>query len=371
MSGESGLFIEDLEAGREAPGGRIADGLELSPADFAGRFGALFWRPPESLDPIYYKLAAFCKTTAVSENSPANLGATGVLFHRPPTSLADQANTVVLGRKFRAPGASTGVAQVQSRIGPPGGAPTLRWTRECVVKGRPGWRLPESAAPLDTREAAAAECDLSAARLPEARGPVPRPPGARVAEDFRVGEVIPAGRIALLRPDEVLWLTRGLGNLAKTHYTRDSGYIVWGLLTLLYGVHNHAPALQCAALLGMDQAKHLAPVYLCEALRAEEHAAAKLPEPPEFLSATLTPLAQQEAPGRPDLRLVTVELLVTNHINAIGRAEYQRQGAKKAIESTVDGLLLVGRYVLRLAVFTRAATRESSGPGAAQAREKS
>ena len=129
MADETGLFIEDLTAGRDVPGGAISAGLEITPEAFEARFGRLFWRPDGTLDPIYFKLAAFCKTTAVSENSPANLGAKNVRFHVPPTSLDDEANTVVLGRKFREIGATTGVCQVRSSIGPKGGPATLSWSR--------------------------------------------------------------------------------------------------------------------------------------------------------------------------------------------------------------------------------------------------
>ena len=356
MSDETGLFIEDLKPGLEVPGGRIDQGLEVTPEAFEARFGRLFWRPEGTLDPIYFKLAAFCKTTAISENSPANLGAKNVLFREAPTSLDVEAHTTVLGRKFRERGATTGVCQVRSTIGD-----TLTWTRECIVRGRRGWQLPDDGTPLDDREKIDVHFELSQAALPPAGLTVERPPRALVAEDFRPGEAIPTGRISVLRPDEIFWITRGLGNLAKTHYTRDSGYIVWGLLTLLYGVYNYAAQLPCAALLGLDVARHVAPVYLTEQLREEEHATTGAPVPPEFLSATLTPRAVEEIPGRPDLRLVTAALDVYNNVNAIGCAEYERQKARKALDAIAeDGRLRIGDYVLRLAVFTAAATRARS-----------
>ena len=355
MAEESGLFIEDLTPGREVPGGAIAKGLEVTPEEFEARFGRLFWRPDGSLDPIYFKLAAFCKTTAVSENSPANLGAKNVLFHRPPMSLDDEAATTVLGAKYRDAGATTGVSQVRSVIGA-AGDPTLSWSRECVVNGRRGWSVPEAEAGADTRQKIAIQFDLAHSEVPVPSGRVERPAGALCAEDFAVGETIATGRISVLRPDEIFWITRGLGNLAKTHYVRDSGYIVWGLLTLLYGVRNFAPQLQCSALLGLDVAKHIAPVYLTEQLREEEHATAAAPEPPEFLSSTLTTRAIDALPGRDDAKLVTAELTVTNNVNGIGRGEYERQKAKKALEGIDGGQLDVGQYILQLAVFTRAAT---------------
>ena len=350
MAQETGLFIEDLEPGRPVPGGPIDRDLEISPEAFEERMGRLFHRVEGSLDPIYFKLAAFCKTTAVSENSPANLGAKNVRFHRPPSSLRDEANTDVLGRKFREAGAATGVAQVRSTIGL-AGDPTLSWTRECIVNGRSGWRLPDDCAPLDTREPIDIHFELAPATLPKP-GSVPGPqPGALSAADFREGESIPTGRIQVLRGDEIFWLTRGLGNLAKTHYTRDSGYIVWGLLTLLYGVRNFAPQLQRSTLLGLDVAKHIAPVYLTEQIREEEHRVSGPPEAPEFLSATLTTQENSEIPGRDDIRLVTAELLVANNVNSIGRAEYERQKATKALSGIDDASQLqVGQYILRLAV---------------------
>ncbi|MCP5060242.1 MAG: hypothetical protein GY937_26375 [bacterium] len=148
-----------------------------------------------------------------------------------------------------------------------------------------------------------------------------------------------------------------LGNLAKTHYTRESSYIVWGLLTLLYGAYNYADQFQCAALLGLDVARHTAPVYLTEQVREEEHATEGAPVAPEFLSATLTTKAVEEIPGRQDLRLVTAALDVYNNVNAIGRSEYERQKAKKALGGVgEDGRLHIGEYVLKLAVFTGDAT---------------
>ena len=62
-------------------------------------------------------------------------------------------------------------------------------------------------------------------------------------------------------------------------------------------------------------------------------------------------------PERADLRLVTAALDVYNNVNAIGRAEYARQNAKKALAGIgEDGRLHIGEYVLQLAVFTSAAT---------------
>ena len=169
--------------------------------------------------------------------------------------------------------------------------------------------------------------------------------------------MIPTGRISVLRPDEIFWITRGLGNLAKTHYTRDSGYIVWGLLTLLYGARNYAPHFQCSMLLGMDVAKHIAPVYLTEQVREEEFTETGAPVPPEFLSTTLTTKAVADIPGRDELKLVTASLDVYNNVNAIGRAEYERQNAKKALGGIGDdGRLHVGEYVLQLAVCKGSAT---------------
>ncbi len=353
MAEETGLFIEDLKPGLDVPGGAVGRGLEVSPEAFEARFGRLFWRPEGTLDPIYFKLAAFCKTTAVSENSPANLGAKNVLFRKAPTSLDVEAETRVLGRKFREHGATTGVCQVRSTIGD-----TLTWTRECIVNGRRSYAFPDDGTPLDDREKIEVAFDGAAAALPPAGARVKRTPGALVAEDFREGEVLPTGRISVLRPDEIFWITRGLGNLAKTHYTRDSSYIVWGLLTLLYGVYNYAAQFQCAALLGLDVARHIAPVYLTEQVREEEHATTAAPVPPEFLSATLTTKAVQEIPGRDDLRLVTAALDVFNNVNAIGRSEYERQNAKKALGGIGDdGRLHIGEYVLQLAVFTEVAPR--------------
>ncbi|MCP3986834.1 MAG: hypothetical protein GY723_20805 [bacterium] len=353
MAEETGLFIEDLKPGLDVPGGDVAKGLEVSPEAFEARFGQLFWREKGSIDPIYFKLAAFCKTTAVSENSPANLGAKNVLFRKAPTSLEMEAETRVLGRKFREVGAATGVCQVRSTIGD-----TLTWTRECIVNGRQGYAFPDDGTPMDDREKIAIAFDLADAALPPAGAQVERTAGALVAEDFREGELIPTGRISVLRPDEIFWITRGLGNLAKTHYTRESSYIVWGLLTLLYGVYNYADKFQCAALLGMDVARHTAPVYLTEQVREEEHATDGAPVAPEFLSATLTTKTVQEIPGRDDLRLVTAGLDVYNNVNAIGRSEYERQKAKKALGGIQDdGRLHIGEYVLKLAVFTSNATR--------------
>lgn len=353
MAEETGLFIEDLTSGREVPGGPIAAGLEITPQAFEERFGRLFWRPDGSLDPIYFKLAAFCKTTAVSENSPANLGAKNVRFHRAPTSLDDAANTTVLGRKFREIGATTGVCQVRSRIGPESGAPTLSWSRECIVNGRSGYSVPEGTA-LDDREDIPVAFDPDEVEL-AADGPGALPEGALGAEDFKPGEAIATGRISVLRPDEIFWITLGLGNKAKTHYTRDSGYIVWGLLTLLYGVLNYARELGGCQLVGLDIAKHVAPVYLTEQLREDEHATTAAPAPPEFLSSTLTPREVEDYPGRPGVKLVTAALDVYNNVNEIGVAEYERQNAKKALGGIADdGRLHVGDYVLRLAAFPRA-----------------
>ena len=348
MADETGLFIEDLKPGLEVPGGPVGVGLEVTPQAFEARFGRLFWRPEGSLDPIFFNLAAFCKTTAVSENSPANLGAKNVLFRRPPTSLEDEAQTTVLGRKFREAGASTGVCQVRSRIGPEAD-PSLVWTRECVVHGREGWRYQPGEAPADDREKIEIHFATDQVSLPETR-PEQRPEGALLAGDFQIGETIPTGRIAVLRPDEIFWITRGLGNRAKTHYTRDSGYIVWGLLTLLYGTWTYARQLACSHLLGLDIAKHVAPVYLTEQLR-EEECASETPEAPEFLSTTLTTQAVEPLPGCDDLLRVTAALDVYNNVNGIGRAEYARQNAKKALEGIgEDGRLLVGQYVFQLAV---------------------
>ena len=353
MSDESGLFIEDLKPGLPVPGGAIAAGLEIDPAAFEARFGRLFWRPEGTLDPIYFKLAAFCKTTAVSENSPANLGAKNVRFHRPPTTLDDEANTTVLGRKFREVGAATGVCQVRSVIGPAGGDATLSWSRECIVNGRKGWTLADDGTPLDDREDIPVAFDPGDVALPEAR-PGALAAGALAAEDFVPGETLPTGRISVLRPDEIFWITRGLGNKAKTHYTRDSGYIVWGLLTLLYGVWNYAEQLKGSLLVGLDVARHIAPVYLTEQVREEEFAEPGAPAPPEFLSATLTTEAVEDWPGAPGVKLVTATLDVFNNVNAIGRAEYQRQNAKKALGGIAeDGRLHVGVYGLRLAAFPR------------------
>jgi len=349
---ETGLFIEDLKPGLDVPGGRVGQGLEVSPEAFEARFGRLFWRPEGTLDPIYFKLAAFCKTTAVSENSPANLGAKNVLFRKAPTDLDAEAETRVLGRKFREVGATTGVCQVRSTIGD-----TLTWTRECIVNGRHGYAFPDDGTPLDDREKIEVAFDLAAAALPSTGAKVKRTPGALVAEDFREGEPVPTGRISVLSPSEIFWITRGLGNLAKTHYTRESSYIVWGLLTLLYGAYNYADKFQCSALLGLDVARHTAPVYLTEQVREEEHATTGAPVPPEFLSSTLTTKRVQDVPGRTDLRLVTAALDVYNNVNAIGRSEYERQNAKKALGGIDEsGQLHIGEYVLQLAVFTGAAT---------------
>lgn len=353
MANETGLFIEDLTAGRAVPGGPIATGLDITPEAFEARFGRLFWRPDGTLDPIYFKLAAFCKTTAVSENSPANLGAKNVRFHRPPTSLDDAANTTVLGRKFREVGATTGVCQVRSAIGPAGGSPTLSWSRECIVNGRSGFQFPDDGTPMDDREKIDVQFDADAVEI-AANGPSELPRGVLAADDFRVGDTLPTGRISVLQPEEIFWITRGLGNLAKTHYTRDSGYIVWGLLTLLYGVLNYAEQLRGCQLLGLDVAKHIAPVYLTEQLREDEHATTDAPAPPEFLSSTLTVREVEDLPGQPGVKLVSAALDVFNNVNDIGRSEYEHQNAKKALGGIrEDGQLHVGDYVLRLAAFPR------------------
>ena len=352
MADETGLFIEDLKPGLDVPGGPVGQGLEVSPEAFEARFGRLFWRADGTLDPIYFKLAAFCKTTAVSENSPANLGAKNVLFQKAPRSLDEEANTQVLGRKFREVGATTGVCQVRSTIGE-----TLTWTRECIVNGKQGFAFADDGTPMDDREKIEVSFDLAAAELPPAGASVKRTAGALVAEDFEEGKVLETGRISVLRPDEIFWITRGLGNLAKTHYTRESSYIVWGLLTLLYGAYNYAEQLQCAALLGLDVAKHIAPVYLTEQVREEEHQTAGAPAAPEFLSSTLTTRAVADIPGRDDLRLVTAALDVYNNVSPIGRSEYERQKAKKALGGIGDDdRLHIGEYVLQMAVFRSAAT---------------
>ena len=79
--------------------------------------------------------------------------------------------------------------------------------------------------------------------------------------------------------------------------------------------------------------------------------------PPEFLSATLTTRAVADIPGRNDVKLVTAALDVYNNVNAIGRSEYERQNAKKALGGIEDdGRLHVGEYVLQLAVCTEAST---------------
>ena len=351
MAEETGLFIEDLTPGREVPGGLISAGLEITPEAFEARFGRLFWHPAGTLDPIYFKLAAFCKTTAVSENSPANLGAKNVRFRVAPTSLEDVANTTVLGRKFRELGATTGVCQVRSRIGPDGGAPTLSWSRECIVNGRAGWTLADDGTPLDDREDIPVAFDAADVQLSTA-GPDALPPGALSAEDFKVGEAIPTGRVSVLQPADIFWITQGLGNKAKTHYTRDSGYIVWGLLTLLYGAWNYAEQLAGCQLLGLDVAKHIAPVYLSEQIREQEHRTTAAPAPPEFLSSTLTPRAVEDYPGRPGVKLITAALDVYNNVNEISVDEYERQRATKALGGIADdGRLHVGDYVLRLAAF--------------------
>ena len=353
MAHETGLFIDDLTAGKKVPGGTISAGLEITPDAFEARFGRLFWRPDGTLDPIYFKLAAFCKTTAVSENSPANLGAKNVRFHRAPRSLEDAANTTVLGRKFREVGATTGVCQVRSQIGPEGGTPTLSWSRECIVNGRSGWTLPDDGTPLDDREDIPVAFDANQVEL-AAKGPESIAEGALAAEDFKVGETIPTGRISVLHPNEIFWITRGLGNKAKTHYTRDSSYIVWGLLTLLYGVWNLAEELRGCQLVGLDVARHIAPVYLTEQVREEEHATSAAPVPPEFLSSTLTPRSVEDFPGRPGVKLVSAALDVFNNVNEIGQNEYERRGAKKALGGIQDDRRLhVGDYVLRLAAFPR------------------
>ena len=343
---ESGLFVEDLRRGLVLAGGAVGAGLEISPAAFEARFGRLFWRPPGALDPIYFKLAAFCKTTAVSENSPANLGARNVLFHRAPQSLDARAETTVLGRKFRAAGASTGVAQVRSVVSD-ARAPLLTWTRECIVNGRRGWRLPTDTAPLDDREKIETHFDAARVTLPRER-----PDGARDAVQFLAGREIPSEQNSVLSPRDIFWLTRGLGNLAKVHYASRSGYIVWGLLTLLYGVHNHARALQHCWLAGLDVAKHTAPVYLTEKLREESTPAWAADEPAEFLSSTLTTRAVEDWPSARGVKLVTADLAVFNNVNKIGRAEYKKQNATKALANIdKDGRLHVGDYRLRLATF--------------------
>ncbi|MGI9430741.1 MAG: hypothetical protein ACR2PQ_00915, partial [Myxococcota bacterium] len=62
-------------------------------------------------------------------------------------------------------------------------------------------------------------------------------------------------------------------------------------------------------------------------------------------------------PGRTDLRLVTAALDVYNNVNVIGRSEYERQNAKKALGGIDEsGQLHIGEYVLQLAVFTEAST---------------
>lgn len=350
MSEESGLFIEDLAPGLDVPGGPVGQGLELTPEAFEARFGRLFRRGEQEFDPIYFKLAAFCKTTAVSENSPANLGAKGVCFHKPAVALSDEAHTTVLGRKFREVGATTGVCQVSSVVGPKGGPPTLSWSRECIVNGRAGFRYQESDGPLDSRERIEVHFDPAAIELSRATAPAPGE-AALLPADFKAGERLHTGRISVLRPDEIFQITRGLGNRAKTHYTRDSGYIVWGLLTLLYGAWNYAEQLRGCQLVGLDVARHLAPVYLTEQLREEEWARSDAP-PPEFLSSTLTVREVQPWPGREDVHLVTANLAVYNNVNAIGRSEYERQNAAKALAGIdADGRLHVGEYELRLAAF--------------------
>lgn len=351
MSEESGLFIEDLAPGLDVPGGPVGQKLELTPEAFEARFGRLFRRGAQEFDPIYFKLAAFCKTTAVSENSPANLGARNVCFHKPAVDLSDEAHTTVLGRKFREIGATTGVCQVKSSVGPKDGPPTLSWSRECIVNGRSGFRYRESDGPLDDRERIALHFDPAAVELGSAAALPPGEAALRPA-DFKAGESLPTGRISVLRPDEIFNITRGLGNRAKTHYTRDSGYIVWGLLTLLYGAWNYAEQLRSCQLVGLDVARHLAPVYLTEQLREEEWARSDAPPPPEFLSSTLTVRDVQPWPGREEVRLVTAGLAVYNNVNAIGRSEYERQNATKALAGIgADGRLHVGQYDLRLAAF--------------------
>lgn len=352
MAEHESLFVEDLVPGKTVPGGRVADGLGVSQEQFTRRYGKFFWSPPGAIDPVYFKLASFCKTTAVSENSPANLGATNVIFHRQPTSLDVPVETSVLGRKYRAPRdgeqLQSGVVQVESVVG--GDDPVLRWSRECVVNAREGSTVPESLWGTDDRRKLEPGFPLSEVEIPASDGAA-IPDAALRAGRFRVGDPVYPGRIAVLEPEDVFWITEGLGNLAHTHYTRDSGFIVWGWLTGLYGLHNHQHQLGASILLGFDIAKHTGPVYLTEKIRELEHATPGVPEPPEYLWTTLVPRTVEPIPGRDDVRLVVAELHVHVRINAIGQQEYASRAAKSVRANIEDGQLLVGRYDLRMATF--------------------
>ena len=65
---------------------------------------------------------------------------------------------------------------------------------------------------------------------------------------------------------------------------------------------------------GGPVAKHIAPVYLSEQIREEQHATKEAPAAPEFLASTLTIQAVEDSPGRPGVKLVTAALDVHNNV---------------------------------------------------------
>jgi hypothetical protein len=354
------LYLEDLHVGRAIEGGSIRDVLApgFGPERFAelcapsGRRGN-FLCLPDSPPSEFVELAAFCCTTAASENSPASLRTDGLVFGRRP-DLGMTVTSRVTGRSFKSLDASTAVVQVRSEArDASGGEPVVSWMRQFIVPKRdPSWRPAEP--DLDTR-VRPAPMDWSKCWLPSddelfaAAGET-----GLWAEDLAAGRTIESSRPLELHADAVIELTRGFGNKATVHYRKDAGYIVWGRLTHAFGFHLFGEELQRSHLLGYVEATHENPVLLTAAVLAEDKRWPK-GEPADSLTATLAAGEHTALPGR-RLELVPLTMTITSHVPPLGREEYDSRSYPRVVQAIDrDEGVVIGRCTFMVAALKRGA----------------
>lgn len=352
------LYLEDLHVGRVIEGGSIRDVLapgfgperfaELcAPAGRPGNFLCLPGCPPSE----FVELAAFCCTTAASENSPASLRTDGLAFRGRP-DLGMTVTSRVIGRSYKSFDAPTAVVQVQSEVhGPSGGEPALSWKRQFIVPKRDrAWKPQES--DLDTR-VKSAPLDWSKCWLPSddelfaAAGET-----GLWAEDFAGGRTIESSQPFEMLSEPVIELTRGFGNKATVHYRKDAGYIVWGRLTHAFGFHLFGAELQRSHLLGYVEATHENPVLLTAAVLAEDKRWPK-GEPADHLTATLTAGEHTELPGR-RVDLVPLTMTITSHVPPLGREDYDSRNYPRVVQAIdLDEPVIIGRCTFMVAALKR------------------
>jgi hypothetical protein len=353
------LYLEDLHVGRVIEGGAIRDVLApgFGPERFAeicapaGRRGNFICRP-ECPPSEFVELAAFCCTTAASENSPASLRTDGLTIDGRP-DLGMTVTSRVTGRSFKSLDASTAVVQVRSEVHGPGAeAPVVSWTRQFIVPKRdPSWRPEETQ--LDTR-VRPAPIDWSRSWLPSddelfaAAGET-----GLWAEDLAASRTIDSSRPLELHAAAVVELTRGFGNKATVHYRKEAGYIVWGRLTHVFGFHLFGEELQRSHLLGYVEATHENPVLLTAAVLAEEK---RWPrgELGDHLTATLTAGEHTALPGR-RVELVPLTMTITSHVPALGRDEYESRSYPRVVQAIDrdEDRVVIGKCTFMVAALKR------------------